>query len=68
MSESFAVPFYFAFFACIRWFDAMRIESVWLDNYITMCLLEAENFQTQDVHDKREQDTFVAFYKLGQVL
>lgn len=27
--------------ACVRWFDAMRIQSVHMDRYITMVLLEA---------------------------
>ena len=51
----------FRIFACIWWFDAMRTESVWLDNYITMCLLEAETSRHKTSVSKESKTRLLPF-------
>jgi hypothetical protein len=58
----------FCIFACIRWFDAMRIESVWLDNYITMCLLEAETSRHKTSMTKESKTRLLPFTSLGRFI
>ena len=58
----------FCIFACIRWFDAMRIESVWIDNYITMCLLEAETSRHKTSMSKESKTRLLPFTSLGRFI
>ena len=58
----------FCIFACIRWFDAMRIESIWLDQYITMCLLEAETSRHKTSMTKESKTRLLPYTSLGRFL
>ena len=58
----------FCIFACIRWFDAMRIESIWLDKYITMCLLEAETSRHKTSMTKESKTRMLPYTSLGRFL
>eukprot|EP00435_Cladocopium_sp_Y103_P056037 s2067_g18.t1 len=58
----------FCIFACVRWFDAMRIESVWLDKYVTMCLLEAETALHKTSMSKESKTRLLPYTSLGKFL
>ena len=53
----------FCIFACVRWFDAMRIESLQLDKYITMSLLEASTSKHKNINDQGDQDNAAPLHK-----
>ena len=58
----------FCIFACVRWFDAMRIESITLDKYITMSLLEAATSKHKTSMTKETKTMLLPFTSLGQFL
>lgn len=58
----------FCIFACIRWFDAMRIESVGLDKYVTMCLLEAATSKHKTSMTKETKTMLLPYTSLGRFL
>eukprot|EP00435_Cladocopium_sp_Y103_P035869 s3789_g9.t1 len=58
----------FCIFACIRWFDAMRIEAIWLDKYTTMCLLAAETSRHKTSMTKETKTRLLPDTSLGRFL
>eukprot|EP00435_Cladocopium_sp_Y103_P013624 s4538_g3.t1 len=58
----------FCIFACVRWFDAMRIESVGIDKYVTMCLLEAETALHKTSMSKESKTRLLPYTSLGRFL
>lgn len=58
----------FCIFACVRWFDAMRIESVWIDKFITMCLLEAETSRHKTSMTKESKTRLLPYTCIGNFL
>ena len=58
----------FCIFACVRWFDAMRIESLQLDKYITMSLLEASTSKHKTSMTKETKTMLLPFTSLGRLL
>ena len=58
----------FCIFACIRWFDAMRIESIVFDQYITMCLLEADTARHKTSMTKESKTRLLPYTSLGRFL
>ena len=58
----------FCIFACVRWFDAMRIESISLDKCITMALLEAATSKHKTSMTKETKTMLLPFTSLGRFL
>ena len=58
----------FCIFACVRWFDAMRVESLQLDKYITMSLLEASTSKHKTSMTKETKTMLLPFTSLGRFL
>ena len=58
----------FCIFACVRWFDAMRIESMSLDKCITMTLLEAATSKHKTSMTKETKTMLLPFTSLGRFL
>lgn len=58
----------FCILACVRWFDAMRIESVRLDKYITMCIVEAETSRHKTSMSKESKTRLLPYTCLGRFL
>ena len=58
----------FCIFACVRWFDAMRVESVNLDKYVTMSLLEAETARHKTSMTKEAKTRLLPYTSLGRFL
>ena len=58
----------FCIFACVRWFDAMRIESISLDKCITMTLLEAATSKHKTSMTKETKTMLLPFTSLGRFL
>jgi len=56
----------FCIFACVRWFDAMRIESVHMDRYITMVLLEASTSKHKTSMTKETKTMLLPYTCLGR--
>ena len=58
----------FCIFACVRWFDAMRIESISLDKCITITLLEAATSKHKTSTTKETKTMLLPFTSLGRFL
>ena len=58
----------FCIFACVRWFDAMRIELITLDKCITMSLLEASTSKRKTSMTKETKTMLLPFTSLGRFL
>ena len=58
----------FCIFACVRWFGAMRIESISLDKCITMTLLEAATSKHKTSMTKETKTMLLPFTSLGRFL
>lgn len=56
----------FCIFACVRWFDAMRIESIKLDKYVTMCILEAATSSHKTSMTKEAKTRLLPYTSVGR--
>ena len=58
----------FCIFACVRWFDAMRIESLQSDKYHTMLILEAATSKHKTSMSKEAKTRLLPYTALGKFL